>query len=348
MRHALRALPTLLLGNPAHATKPSALLIYPPQQWRVFGGGHKFAYDGGEKMRLSHWGICMKKIITAAIITLLAASTAAFSQISVSPSEAESRPENMAVGPDGTLYIGSQKDARIYRARAGQAVAEQFIDMRPSAFVLGVLADGASNTLWACEMVSMNRGSPLLKGKGILRGFDLASGAPKVNIPLPEETNICNDFVVGPDKALYVADTSNAKILRLRPGATSFEIVSHNSALFGADGITFLDGQLYVNTVWAGGLYRIPDATSAKAGAPVQVQTPRVLKSPDGMRAHNGVMYLAESGNGTVSAITVKNDVATMKTIKTGLEGPCALEPHGKTLWVVERPAHRVTAVPIP
>ena len=79
-------------------------------------------------MRLSHWGICMKKIITAAIITLLAASTAAFSQISVSPSEAESRPENMAVGPDGTLYIGSQKDARIYRARAGQAVAEQFID----------------------------------------------------------------------------------------------------------------------------------------------------------------------------------------------------------------------------
>ena len=102
MRHALRALPTLLLGNPAHATKPSALLIYPPQQWRVFGGGHKFAYDGGEKMRLSHWGICMKKIITAAIITLLAASTAAFSQISVSPSEAESRPENMAVGPDGT------------------------------------------------------------------------------------------------------------------------------------------------------------------------------------------------------------------------------------------------------
>ena len=44
----------------------------------------------------------------------------------------------------------------------------------------------------------------------------------------------------------------------------------------------------------------------------------------------------------------VKDDVATLKTIRTGLEGPCALEPHGKTLWVVERPASRVTAVPIP
>ncbi|MES2472640.1 MAG: hypothetical protein V4601_07345 [Pseudomonadota bacterium] len=289
----------------------------------------------------------MKKLAIA-IAALLAASTAAIAQTSVSPSEAESRPESMAVGPDGTLYIGSQKDARIYRAAPGQAVAQQFIDMRPSAFVLGVLADGPSNTLWACEMVNMNRGSPLLKGKGILRGFDLKSGAPKVNIPLPEETNICNDFVVGPDKALYVADTSNAKVLRLRPGASSFEIVAHNSALYGADGLAFLDGQLYINTVWAGGLYRIPDATSAKPGAPVQIHTPRVLKGPDGMRALNGVMYLAEAGNGTVSSVSIKGDVATLTTIKSGLDGPCALEPHGKTLWVVERPSHRVTAVPIP
>ena len=248
----------------------------------------------------------MKKVAIAAL-ALLVASTGAFAQTHVSPKEPESRPESMAVGPDGTLYIGSQKDARIYRARPGQAVAEQFIDMRPSALVLGVLTDGASNTLWACEMVNLDRSTPLLKGKGILRGFDLKSGAPKVTIPLPEQTNICNDFAVGPDKALYVADTSNGKVLRLRPGATS-----------------------------------------TKAGAPVQIHTPRVLKGPDGMRVQNGVMYLAEAGNGTVSRVAIKGDVATLTTIKDGMDGPCALEPHGKTLWVVERPSNRVTAVPIP
>lgn len=289
----------------------------------------------------------MKKI-AAAIIALGLVSTGAFAQTHVSPAEPESRPESMAVGPDGTLYIGSQKDARIYRARPGQATAEQFIDMRPSAFVLGVLVDAPANTLWACEMVSMDRSTPMLKGKGILRGFDLKSGAAKVNIPLPEETNICNDFVVGPDKALYVADTSNGKVLRLRPGATSFELVSHNSALYGADGLAFLNGELYINTVWAGGLYRIPNATSAKAGAPVQIHTPRVLKGPDGMRVQNGVMYLAEAGNGIVSSVAIKGDVATLTTIREGMDGPCALEPAGKTLWVVERPSHRVTAVPIP
>lgn len=289
----------------------------------------------------------MKKVAIAAL-ALLVASTGAFAQTHVSPKEPESRPESMAVGPDGTLYIGSQKDARIYRARPGQAVAEQFIDMRPSALVLGVLTDGASNTLWACEMVNLDRSTPLLKGKGILRGFDLKSGAPKVTIPLPEQTNICNDFAVGPDKALYVADTSNGKVLRLRPGATIFELVSHNSALYGADGLAFLNGELYVNTVWAGGLYRIPSATSTKAGAPVQIHTPRVLKGPDGMRVQNGVMYLAEAGNGTVSRVAIKGDVATLTTIKDGMDGPCALEPLGKTLWVVERPSNRVTAVPIP
>jgi sugar lactone lactonase YvrE len=289
----------------------------------------------------------MKKI-TAAIMALALFATPAAAQTSVSPNVANSRPESMAVGPDGTLYIGSQLDARIWRARPGQAVAEQFIDMRPSAFVLGVLADGASNTLWACEMVSFDRSTPLLKGKSNLRGFDLTTGAPKVNIPLPEASNLCNDFVVGPDRALYIADTSNAKLFRLRPGSTQLELVLQNSALYGIDGLAFLDGQLYVNTVWAGGLYRIPDATTAKAGNPVQIHTPRVLASPDGMRSLNNRMYLSESGNGTVSQVSIKGDVATLTPIRTGLNGPCALEPHGNTLWVVERPANRVIAVPLP
>ena len=254
----------------------------------------------------------------------------------------------MAVGPDGTLYIGSQLDARIYRARPGQATAEQFIDLRPSAFVLGVYVDAPTSTLYACEMISMDRGSPLLKGNGVFRSFDLATGAPRLRIPLPEPGNICNDFTTGPDGSIYLADTSNAQIFRLRPGASTLEKVIQNSALYGVDGLTFLNGALYVNTVWAGNLYRIPMDATGRASAPVPVQVPRPLRSPDGMRTLNGKMYLAESGNGTVSAITVANDVATFTTIRTGLNGPCAVEPHGNVVWAVERPAHRVTSIPIP
>jgi len=287
------------------------------------------------------------KMLFAALAALALSAQPALGQTSISASVANTQPESMAVGPDGSVYLGSQLDARIYRARPGQAVADPFIDMRPSAFVLGVLADGGSNTLWVCELMSMDRSSPLLKGTSALRGFDLSTGAPKVRIPLPDATNLCNDFVVGPDKALYVADTSNARILRVRPGATEFEVVIQNAALYGVDGLTFLGDVFYVNTVWAGNLYRIPMDAAGKASAPVQIHAPRVLRSPDGMRALNGKIYLAESANGTVSAITVANDVATFTTVRSGLMGPCAVEPHGNVLWVVERPAHRATAIPL-
>ncbi len=292
------------------------------------------------------------KRFTFALAALGLMAAPALAQTSVSPVTPQSRPENMAVGPDGTLYIGSQLDARVYRARAGQATAEQFLDLRaaanPAAFILGVYADARSSTLYVCEMRSLGRGSPLLKGDGVMRSYELATGKPKLTIPLPEAGNICNDFTTGPDGSIYLADTSNAQIFRLRPGATTLEKVIQHSALYGVDGITFLDGVLYVNTVWAGNLYRVPLDATGKASAPVQIHTPRVLQSPDGMRAHNGRIYLAESGNGTVSYFTVKNDVATFTTVATGLNGPCAVEPHGNVVWAVERPADRVTALKIP
>lgn len=293
----------------------------------------------------------MKRFATAlAALALMAAP--AIAQTSVSPGVPESRPENMAVAPDGTLYIGSQLDARVWRARPGQATGEQFIDLRaaanPTSFILGVYVDAKSSTLYVCEMRSLGRGSPLLKGDGVMRSYELPSGKPKLTIPLPDAGNICNDFTTGPDGSIYLADTSNAQIFRLRPGATTLEKVIQHAALYGVDGLTFLDNVLYVNTVWAGNLYRIPMDATGKAGTPVQIHAPRVLQSPDGMRAHNGRIYLAESGNGTVSYFTVKNDVATFTTVATGLSGPCAVEPHGDVVWAVERPANRVTAIKIP
>lgn len=289
------------------------------------------------------------KLLAAAMVM---AAMPAIAQTSVSPVTPMSRPESMAAGPDGTLYIGSQLDARVYRARPGQAKAEQFIDLRaaahPASFILGVYADAKSSSLYVCEMRSMERGSPLLKGDGVMHSYDLASGRSKLTIPLPDAGNICNDFTTGPDGSIYLADTSNAQIFRLRPGAATLEKVIQNSALYGVDGLTFLDGVLYVNTVWAGNIYRIPMDAAGKAGNPVQIHTPRVLQSPDGMRAHNGRIYLAESGNGTVSSFTVKNDVATFTTVATGLDGPCAVEPHGNVVWAVERPASKVTALKIP
>src|SRR4051794_6959731 len=67
-------------------------------------------------IHFSPQGVFMKRIATALLALALAAAPA-LAQTSVTSASANSQPESMAVGPDGTLYIGSQLDARIYRAR---------------------------------------------------------------------------------------------------------------------------------------------------------------------------------------------------------------------------------------
>ena len=285
----------------------------------------------------------------AAAIAMLAAAPLAAAPADVVPSDPKAGPESMAVGPDGTLYLGSISSPVLSRAKPGETTAKPFIDLSSdkAAFLLGVLADAPTNTLWVCEMMSMDRSSPMLKGKGVLRSFDLGSGAKKLNIPLPDPTNICNDFVIGPDKALYLSDTSNGKILRLKPGAKTLETVIQNSALYGIDGITFFGGQLYVNTVWGGGLYRIPLDANGKAGNPQQLLTNRVLNSPDGMRAAAGRLFLAENSGHQVDEVKINGDRATIIPLKTGLNAPTAVEPHGDTLWVGDRGGNKAVAVPL-
>jgi sugar lactone lactonase YvrE len=134
-------------------------------------------------------------------------------------------------------------------------------------------------------------------------------------------------------------------VLRLRPGSRTLETVIQNSSLYGIDGITFLNGQLYVNTVWSNALFRIPLDAAGKAGTPVQLLANRLLKSPDGMRAANGRMYLAENSGGQVDEVTISGDRATIIPLKTGLNAPTAVEVHGDTLWIGDRGGNKAVAM---
>jgi hypothetical protein len=269
----------------------------------------------------------------------------------ITPIDAKASPESIAMGPDGSLYLGAQAAAVVYRAKPGAATANLFIDMRAdkAQFVLGVFADAQEKTLWVCEIGELDHSSPLLKGRNtVLRAFDIDSGAPKARYPLPGDTNLCNDATFGPDHSLYLSDTSNGKILRLRPGAKEFETVIQDPGLYGVDGLTFLKGVLYVNTVWSNNLYRIPMDASGKAGKPQQLMVSQLLTAPDGMRAAGGRLFLAENAAGKVDMVTIKGDRATVTTIKSGLNAPTAVEPAGNTLWIGDRGASKAIGIPMP
>jgi sugar lactone lactonase YvrE len=116
----------------------------------------------------------------------------------------------------------------------------------------------------------------------------------------------------------------------------------------GVDGITFLDGKLYVNNVIFNKLYRIPVDAAGKPGTPVDIWMDQPVKGPDGMRAANGKLIVAENGSGKISELTVNGDKASVTVIKEGLNTPTAVEPAGDTIWIAERGAGKAVTVPMP
>jgi sugar lactone lactonase YvrE len=287
----------------------------------------------------------------------LAACVALFTGLAQAASAAEilivddkSQPESLTVAPGGILIVGSASTPFVYKVRPGSTTAEKFVDARvegAGTFFFGMLVDAATNTVWTCQLTPVPGTAPV-KRHTALRGFDLSTGAQKLRWNLPGDNSVCNDFSVGPDKALYISDTINSRIYKLPAGATTAELFLEDRALYGIDGITFLDGTLYVNNVFSNNLYRIPVDAAGKAGQPVDIWMDQPVKGPDGMRAVNGKLLLAENGSGKIDVITVNGDKASVTVIKEGLKTPTAVEPAGDTIWVAERGAGKAVSIPMP
>lgn len=264
--------------------------------------------------------------------------------------DSKSQPESLTIAPGGTLIVGSASSPFIYKVRKGATTAEKFVDASAEpagTFFFGMLADAATNTLWACQLTPVPDTTPV-KRHTALRAFDITTGAQKLRWNLPGDNSTCNDFTIGPDKALYVSDTANSKIYRLAAGATTPELYLEDRALYGIDGITFLDGTLYVNNVFFNKLYRIPVDAAGKPGTPVDIWMDQPVKGPDGMRAYHGKLLLAENGSGKIDVLTVNGDKASVMVIKEGLKTPTAVEPAGDVIWVGERGAGKAVAIPMP
>jgi sugar lactone lactonase YvrE len=290
----------------------------------------------------------VRRLAACGALLACLAQTASAAEILIA--DEKSQPESLTVAPGGVLIVGSASTPFVYKVRSGSATAEKFVDAStegPGTFFFGMLADASTNTLWTCELTPVPGATPVRRHTA-LRSFDLESGAPKIRWNLPGDNSTCNDFAIGPDKALYISDTANSKIYKLAAGASTAELFLEDRALYGIDGITFLNGTLYVNNVFSNNLYRIPVDAAGKPGQPVDIWMDQPIKGPDGMRAANGKLLVAENGSGKISVITVNGDKASVTVIKEGLKTPTAVEPAGETIWIAERGAGKAVSIPMP
>lgn len=284
----------------------------------------------------------------ALVLLILSAPAARAAEILIH--DAKSSPESLTMTPEGNLFVGSASSPYIYLVKKGATTAEIFVDATaegPGTFFFGQLADAPTGTLWVCLLTPVPTVTPVARHSS-LRGYDLATGKEKSRWNLPGDNSTCNDFAIGPDKALYITDTANSKIFRLAPGAQSAELFLEHRLLNGIDGITFLNGVLYVNNVFFNKLYRIPVDASGKPSAPVDIWMDAPVRAPDGMRAANGKLFQAANGSGRIDALTITGDIAHVTVLKDGLVTPTGIEPAGDTLWFTERGTGKVWSIPMP
>src|ERR1700678_1971244 len=299
-------------------------------------------------MRISR-ARCLAAVVALAVTMMLSFAPCCFAQ-GILVGDAKSEPESLTMAPGGALSVGSASSPYVNKVRPGVAAAEKFIDVSTEpagTFFFGMLSDAASNTMWTRQLTPVPNTTPPQRHTA-LRSFDLTTGAPKIRWNLPGDSNVSNDFTIRPDKALYITDTIPGRIFRLPAGASTEELYLEHPTLRGVDRITFLDGVLYVNNVIFNKLYRIPVDATGKPGIPVDIWIDQPIKGPDGMRAANDKLILAENGSGKISVVTVNGDKASVTVIREGLNTPTGVEPAGDTIWISERGAGKAVPIPMP
>ena len=266
--------------------------------------------------------------------------TTAQARAEVTINDTNVSPENLTSTKDGTVFFGSTAKGTIYRALPSVSQAEEWIkgDVAGLTNVLGVLADEKSNTLWVCTNLPGFGRDPAAKGQTALRAFDLKTGTAKGTYPTPGG-GAFNDVAVAADGAVYVSDTFDARILRLKPGAKALDVWLSDPQLRGVDGLTFLaDGALYVNNFFNGKLSRITVKADSTAGPIVDIQTSVPFSQPDGLRTSGAKTMLQVEGQGRLTEITINGEKADVKVIKEGLTRAAGVTQIGSTAYVlVER-----------
>jgi streptogramin lyase len=257
--------------------------------------------------------------------------------------------ENLTSSQDGTVYFGSTAKGTIYRAAPGAAQAEPWILASATGLtnVLGVLADDKTNTLWVCQNnTGGRRGAPVV-GQTALRSFDLKTGAARGTYDFPTNGGVCNDMAIATDGTVYATESFANRIHRLKPGARELDLwVPADPRLAGVDGIALLaDGAVYVNTFFAGLIFRIPVNADGSAGPLQQIETSMPLTRPDGMRTVGPRTLIQAEGQGRLTELTINGNRAEVRVLREGLTAATGTTLVGNTAFVL---VDRARAVGVP
>jgi sugar lactone lactonase YvrE len=295
----------------------------------------------------------------AGVLALVLVPAAALAQsVAVLPLPADWYPESLAVAADGSFLVGSWRQGAVARVRPDGAAPEVLVPpgSQGMANAQGVLVDAARGTLWVCSgdigfTVVPSTPSALLR-------FDLATGAPRGRLPLPDD-GYCNDLAQDAHGDLYVTDSRHPRVLRLPAGGAALAVWKDDPLLGGApvfrdshgayvglNGIAVApSGDVIVSLVDASpALLRIARTGDGRAGAVARLVAPRRLDNVDALRAlPDGRLVLFESNafgtgpyGGRITLARIDGDRLALRTLVAGLNDPSSGVVSGGRVWFIE------------
>ena len=148
-------------------------------------------------------------------------------------------------------------------------------------------------------------------------------------------------MTVGRYWTVYVTDSFQPHVLRLKQGGRALEVWAENPGFGGEganlDGIAIgSDGNVYVNTYASGRLFRIDMGKDGKAGRITQLQPSQKIAHLDGMRWYNGNALLVVERDGRFDIVRLDGDKARIEVVKEGYKNPVSVVQIGNIAWVLE------------
>lgn len=239
-------------------------------------------------------------------------------------------PEGIASDGKGGIYVGSLTQRKILHINLESKEVSIFADKTIPGLlsVFGLLVDREKGLLYVC---STDAGVAELDEDKVtsLLAFNIKNPKQPARYPLPGG-GFCNDVALGPDGAVYVTDTSNPRILILRPEASTLDVWVENE-MFGGEGIN-LNGlvwsgnKLYVVKSNSGELFQISQNAATQALSVLKIKTPRPLQFPDGLELLTNDRLLVVEGSGNLIEISIVGDEGSIRLISEGLDVPTTME----------------------
>src|SRR5438128_7652236 len=171
---------------------------------------------------------CLPKLAFLALVLRFTVEAATQKVESIPVPGTKAFPESITSTSDGVLFVGRVGDGGIVRVKPRTAESTVFVQPGASGSrsILGVFADEATNTLWACSNDLSALGGPATGREtgSALKGFDLMTGVGKRSVSLRGSHAFCNDITVDAKGSVYITDSAHPTILKLSADAPTFEV----------------------------------------------------------------------------------------------------------------------------